>query len=70
MALVMAWPLLPGYVCAVSYIFIMLSKLKVNGAHAPLGPTVDTLGESEHEYIILTHTTYFTNCILYNGSFP
>ena len=67
----MAWPLLPGYVCGVSYMFIniILSKLKVNGAHAPLGPTVDTLGKSEHEYI-LNHTTYFTNCIQHNGSFP
>ena len=48
------------YVCLFN--IIILSKLKVNGAHDLLGPTVDTLGKSKHEYI-LTYTICFTNYI-------
>ena len=41
-------PPLPGYadlcvrVLQLSHVFIYTYKLKVSGAHAPLGPTVDT----------------------------
>ena len=45
----------------VSHVFIYKYVYKVSGAHAPLGPTVDTPLLSSHRYVLLCTLSYTIN---------